>query len=177
MNFVTADLHFGHKNIMNFCPDTRSQYGDVDAMTQKMIYEWNGQVSTDDVVYILGDVCFMKPHDAVDTVSQLAGKKILIKGNHDHKLLRNQRFADLFDSVHDYLEITVDNTRIVMFHYPIAEWNGMYWGSVHFYGHVHGKPTGLESYRARDVGIDSTKKIVWKLEDAIADALKGSIKT
>ena len=153
---------------MNFCPDTRSQYGDVDAMTQKMIYEWNGQVSADDVVYILGDVCFMKPHDAVDTVSQLAGKKILIKGNHDHKLLRDQRFADLFDSVHDYLEITVDNTRIVMCHYPIFDHNGAGRGSIMLHGHRHGNPHNIPG-RILDVGYDATGKIVCLLDDIVND--------
>ena len=60
-----------------------------------------------------------------------------------------------------------------MFHYPIAEWDQMYRGSVHFYGHLHGNSAGLEQYRARDVGMDATGNVVTLLDYAIADALKG----
>ena len=44
--WVTSDLHFGHKNIMSFCPVTRAHYNnDVDYMNEKMVMEWNEKVS------------------------------------------------------------------------------------------------------------------------------------
>ena len=49
-------------------------------------------------------------------------------------------------------------------------------GAVHFYGHVHGKPTGLEQYRARDAAFDATGRVVSDLDVMIADALKGQIR-
>jgi hypothetical protein len=63
-----------------------------------------------------------------------------------------------------------------MFHYPIAEWDQMHRGSVHFHGHLHGNVSGMEKYRCRDMGMDATGNIVTKMEDAIKDALKGEIK-
>lgn len=56
------------------------------------------------------------------------------------------------------------------------EWNQCHRGSVHFYGHLHQNASGLENLRARNVGFDYTGKIVWDLNDAIADALTGEIK-
>jgi len=63
-----------------------------------------------------------------------------------------------------------------MFHYPISEFDQMHRGAVHFFGHVHGKETGLEKFRARDVGMDATGRVVSRLDEMIRDALKGEIR-
>ncbi len=63
-----------------------------------------------------------------------------------------------------------------MFHYPIAEWDQMHRGAVHFHGHLHGGESGLEKFRARDMGMDATGFIAIPMERAIADAMTGEIK-
>jgi calcineurin-like phosphoesterase family protein len=65
------------------------------------------------------------------------------------------------------LDVVYDGHNIVMFHYPIAEWDRMHRGALHFHGHLHGGVSGLEKYRALDVGIDSTGEIVISMERAI----------
>jgi calcineurin-like phosphoesterase family protein len=175
--WITSDLHFGHKNIMTFCPVTRARFrNDVDYMNQAMIEEWNAIVGVEDTVYILGDVAFMSGSDAAKTVNRLNGNKILVRGNHDRKTLLDVNFRNAFKEVHEYLDINYNGTKVVMFHYPIAEWDQMHRGSVHFHGHLHGNPNGLEEYRIRDMGMDATGNIVTSMETAIADALKGKIK-
>ena len=42
-------------------------------------------------------------------------------------------------TVKEYAEIKQDGTKIVLFHYPLEEWNGFYRGSVHIHGHQHNK--------------------------------------
>ena len=38
--FITSDIHFSHKNIMSFCPDSRARFkGDVAYMDNKIILE------------------------------------------------------------------------------------------------------------------------------------------
>lgn len=175
--YITSDLHFGHKNIITFCPDTRGRWADVTSMNEGLIRGWNEVVQPDDLTYILGDVAFCHHDMAAGYLNRLNGRKILIKGNHDQKLLTQSTFVDCFESVHDYLEIKHDKTTVCMFHYPIAEWNRMHHGSVHFYGHLHQGTSGLEKYRARNVGFDSTGQIVWRFEEAFADAMKGEIKS
>ena len=175
--WVTSDLHFGHNNIMNFCPVTRARYkNDVDYMNEAMVKEWNEIVAEEDTVYILGDVAFMPAAKAVQYMHRLNGKKILIEGNHDRKLLNDPAFRAEFKEVHSYLRYNHEGQLVVMFHYPIWEWDQMHRGAVHFYGHVHGNKTGMEKYRARDVAFDATGRVVSNMDDMIADALKGEIR-
>lgn len=174
--YVTSDLHFYHKNIIKICPDTRAKYGDVETMNKEMINEWNSIVNQEDIVYILGDVVFANEEKSSKLIKTLNGKKVLIKGNHDYKNCRKEVFLSCFESVHDYLEIKHEGHKIVMFHYPIHnEWNGAHHGSIHFHGHLHQGKSGLEEFRCRNVGFDYTGKIVWELDDAVKDALRGRI--
>jgi calcineurin-like phosphoesterase family protein len=175
--WITSDLHFGHANIMKFCPVTRVGFRDTDHMREQMIAEWNQSVAQEDVVYILGDVAFLPAVEAVAIMRRLNGRKILIEGNHDRKLLNDPAFRACFDQVHPYLRLNHDGQLVIMFHYPILEWDQMHRGSVHFYGHVHGNTTGLEQYRARDVAFDATGRVVSDLDLMIADALKGEIRS
>ena len=162
---------------MKFCPVTRVGFRDTDHMREQMIAEWNQSVAQEDVVYILGDVAFLPAVEAVAIMRRLHGRKILIEGNHDRKLLNDPVFRSCFESVHSYLRLTHNGQLVVMFHYPILEWDQMHRGSVHFYRHVHGKPTGLEPYRARDAAFDATGRVVSDLDLMIADALKGEIRS
>ena len=166
--WITSDLHFGHKNIMSFCPETRARFNnDVVYMNNAMVEEWNAKVQPEDTVYILGDVAFMSGSDAGKTMHRLNGEKILVEGNHDRKTLKDVTFFRAFKEVHKYLDITYDGHKIVMFHYPIAEWDQMHRGALHFHGHLHGGVSGLEKYRALDVGMDSTGEIVISMDRAI----------
>lgn len=175
--YVTSDLHFGHKNIMKFCPITRARFrDDVDYMNELMVKEWNEIVEPGDLVYMLGDVAFLPSAKAVEYMRRLNGDKILVEGNHDRKLLNDPVFRREFVEVHKYLDINYNGTKVVMFHYPIAEWDQMHRGSVHLHGHLHGGESGMEKFRCRDMGMDATGFIVVTMEDAIASAMKGAIK-
>lgn len=175
--WITSDLHFGHANIMKFCPKTRARFnGDVNRMNELMVKEWNEKVQPDDHVYILGDVAFLPAAKAVELVSRCNGSKVLVAGNHDRKLLQSEEFRDLFVSIHDYLDLRYDEHKIVMFHYPIAEWDQAHRGSLHFHGHLHGNKSGLETFRCLDVGMDATGQVVVSMQQAINKALKGEIK-
>lgn len=177
MDYITSDIHFSHKNIMTFCPVTRARFNnDVDYMNEQIIREWNQVVTPQDHTYILGDVAFCNAETAVKFMKRLNGTKTLIKGNHDFKLVKHREFEDCFSDVQDYYSITVNGTKVVMFHYPIAEWDQMHRGSVHFHGHVHGGKTGLEGSRAMDVGMDATGKVVVPLAEMVTKALRGVIR-
>ena len=175
--WITSDLHFGHKNIMKFCPQTRARFNDdVAYMNNAMAEEWNHKVQPEDTVYILGDVAFLPAAKAVSIMNRLNGTKILVEGNHDRKLLNDPVFRSCFAEVHPYLCITYEKTRVVMFHYPIAEWDQMHRGAVHLHGHLHGNVSGMEKFRCRDMGMDATGMIAVTMERAIADAMTGEVK-
>ena len=153
---------------MKFCPATRGHFTDTDVMREAMIREWNDAVAAEDVTYILGDVAFLPAAEAVQIMRRLNGRKILIEGNHDRKLLNDPVFRSCFDEIHKYLEITYNGTRIVMFHYPIFDHNGAGRGSIMLHGHRHGNPHNIPG-RIMDVGMDATGKIVYLLDDIVKD--------
>jgi calcineurin-like phosphoesterase family protein len=178
MDFITSDIHFGHKNIMSFCPVSRARFkNDVDYMNEQIIREWNETVSPKDHTYILGDVAFCNAEKAAGFVNRLNGSKTLIIGNHDKKLIQHKVFQDCFLDWQDYYSINVNGTKVIMFHYPISEWDQMHRGSVHLFGHVHGGPHSLEGSRALDVGMDSTHRVVVPLDEMVNKALKGEIRS
>lgn len=175
--WISSDLHFGHSRIMKFCPETRARFrDDVAFMDEAMIQEWNALIAPDDLTYILGDIAFHNAKKAAGIMRRLNGRKILVEGNHDTKLVRDIEFATEFEEIHKYLDITYDGHKIIMFHYPISEFDQQHRGSLHFHGHLHGGVSGLESYRVLDVGMDATGVIAISMEDAIKRALKGQIK-
>jgi calcineurin-like phosphoesterase family protein len=177
-DFITSDIHFGHQNIMKFCPESRARFnGDVDYMNEQIVKEWNQVVTPRDHTYILGDISFMNWEKTVAYVRRLNGSKTLIRGNHDHKLVNSKEFCDCFVDIQDYYSINVNKVKVVMFHYPICEWDQMHRGSVHFHGHTHGNKTGLEGSRALDVGMDVTGNVVMPMDVMIAKALKGEIRS
>ena len=51
--WFTADLHFGHANIINY---SGRPYADVAVMNRALIDRWNAAVHPDDTVWVLGDV-------------------------------------------------------------------------------------------------------------------------
>lgn len=71
--FVTSDLHFYHKRIMDFCPKTRP-WNSLEEMHQHLIEYWNSKVSEDDVVFDLGDFSFGNKEQTSNILSQQNGK-------------------------------------------------------------------------------------------------------
>lgn len=164
--FFTSDTHFFHKNILKFCPDTRFGTDHVE-MTELMVEDWNKRVQPGDVVYHLGDVSFGRTEESEKVLARLNGELHLIQGNHDGGVVQGpcrKRWA----SVQPYLRKKINGQDIVMFHYPIVEWDCMHHGSWHFYGHVHGKNMGLSDRKAMDVGVDSRGHVdmaPWSFEE------------
>lgn len=150
--WFTSDNHFGHKNILKFQEKQGTRLGkDADEMNELMIQKWNSQVAIADRVYCLGDFSFMNSERTEKILKRLNGQIHLILGNHDHWL--NQQTEQYFESISHYKEIEIERKKIIMFHFPIFEWNRMHHGSYHLFGHVHGH-TSIPG-RALDVGIDN----------------------
>ena len=130
MNYYISDLHLGHANVIKFDP---RPFQSLEEMHQTIIKNWNSVITPEDSVYILGDFAF-KNESGLEIISQLVGRKYLIKGNHDRP---TQEMTAYFEWVKDYAVIGDCNIKVVLCHYPIAHWNHQYRNSVHLYGHVH----------------------------------------
>ncbi len=149
--FFTSDNHFGHKNILNFCKDSRKNHTDIEEMNEDMISIWNSTVSNEDTVYCLGDFSLLNSEKTSVILSRLKGNIHLIRGNHDHWV--SPQSVKFLKSVDVYKKIVIDKKTIILFHFPIVEFEGMYYGSYHLYGHVHNRYK--HPGRAMDVGIDA----------------------
>lgn len=158
--FYTSDQHFGHKNILTM--GKGRPFNSIEEMQQIMISKWNKKVQPDDTVYILGDFCWgFNSKKIKELVSKLNGNKILIVGNHDR--LNDYYKSASFQDIVSYHEVKDGDDRVVLFHFPISEWNGYYYGSYHLYGHTHGTYQLLEETSKRnrantncwDVGVDN----------------------
>ena len=133
-NYYISDLHLFHNNILKLC---NRPFRDMEEMHRTIYSKWTHKVSNEDIVYLLGDVSMGHPDKAAEFVNALPGKKILISGNHDYRNMKNQEFRKAFMEIVPYKEIADRNRRIILFHYPMEEWNGFFRGSYHLFGHVH----------------------------------------
>lgn len=165
MIYFTSDWHFSHKNIVKFCPTFRTPFNSIDDMDKELIERWNATINPDDVVYNLGDVSFSHDLKAIEkTLSQLNGKHHLILGNHDGLIARHkERFLTatkndgnpILSSVQDYLKLSIKELKrtLILFHYPIDEWDGCHKGYYHLHGHIHDRMAKVKG-KILNVGFD-----------------------
>lgn len=147
MIYFTSDLHFDHKNVIEFC---NRPFKDVADMNQGLIDNWNAKVRPDDEVYVLGDFSFGNPDHSAP---HLNGRKYLIKGNHDAKKIK--KLEPYFEWIKNIHEMKWNGNYIVMCHYAMRTWNKSHYGSWHLYGHSHGSLEKEPWGKSMDVGVDS----------------------
>ena len=129
MRYYIADMHFGHKNILDY--DDRP-WTDIDKMEEDMISLWNRRVKKNDEVYILGDLSFRNTKKTQEIIDRLNGKKFLITGNHD----KPAKLTGI--TVADHMEIDDGDKHLILSHYPMIAYNGDHDENTYmFYGHIH----------------------------------------
>ena len=137
--FFTADMHFGHKNVISF---DRRPFETVEEMDEKLIRRWNAKVGKGDLVYVLGDMIWKTRNgDAEALIRSLNGQIILIKGNHD-RFLHNAKAKSALAGVKDYDDISVklesgSMRRVILCHYYIPFYIGYRNQAIHLHGHSH----------------------------------------
>lgn len=134
--FVCSDTHFNHANIIKYC---NRPYETVEEMDEALVDNWNSVVTNDDTVFFLGDFALGSRDVVRDFVSKLNGRKILVRGNHDH--MSDQSYKDAgFETVFKKPVIMhFDNydMDIQFSHAPVFDEENQY---PNIYGHVHDKP-------------------------------------
>lgn len=136
--FFISDAHFFHDNVLKL---DRRPFSSIEEMHTEMIKRWNDRVTNKDIVYTLGDMCWLKANDEryYDLLSQLRGKKIVIRGNHTISSFPQKLIsAGKIMKVCDIENIKFDGTRIQMCHYPMPFYKHNHaQNSWMFYGHLH----------------------------------------
>ncbi len=144
--WFTSDEHFFHKNIIKYC---NRPFKSIEEMNETIIENHNKLVKPNDIVYHMGDFCFAGLQQAESVFNRLNGQKILIEGNHDSAAC----FKLKWSWIKNYYELKTDKTKFILFHYPMASWNGAFHGSIHLHGHIHHQLPN-HGLRRVDIGID-----------------------
>ena len=166
MIWFISDSHFSHANILRLC---NRPFVDVEEMDWTMIRYWNEVVGPEDYVYHLGDFTLGGYKIAEQVFNQLNGNiRVLgLPWHHDKRWLpkhashpissRNGKTVEVLPPivVLEFKEYGEGKhaKAVTLSHYPLAEWDRMYYGGWHLHGHTHGNYTTTQE-RIMDVGVD-----------------------
>lgn len=144
--FFTADHHFGHEGIIRMCG---RPFASVREMDDTLVANWNAVVRPADEVWHLGDFAHrIEPKRMRAIFSRLNGSKHLVIGNHD----ASETLALPWASQRQIAELRVEDVRVVLCHYAMRVWPGQHRGTIHLFGHSHGRLSGTSV--SIDVGVD-----------------------
>lgn len=138
--WVIADLHFNHKNVLDYCD---RPYDNVEQMNEDLIKKWNNTVAHDDIVYVLGDFTLSRDLTLIKQWCEaLHGRKILIMGNHDTR--KPADYISCGFTVATRKPMLVEPRVTLMHEPPLAEniWSRM----IYVFGHVHNKHCEADDY-------------------------------
>jgi calcineurin-like phosphoesterase family protein len=111
-----SDPHFGHKNIIKYAG---RPFADVPTMNQGLIDRYNAVIDPDDTVMWLGDCAFMSSKKFKEIMERLNGRKLLIRGNHDHSPGKMVKMG--FDLVLDECHMVIADRICRLKHYPYLD--------------------------------------------------------
>ena len=123
MRWFTSDIHLFHNLIHK---KYRSHCATLEDMHHEFVIQWNKQVKSKDIVYVLGDVSFGKWEETKEILSKLNGRKILIRGNHDERFTSAHWVALGFEDVRDIFvfkkssETGKPAQKWILCHYPYS---------------------------------------------------------
>ncbi len=143
--YYISDLHLFHENLLHPRDESlmkdnmkvRKQFSSVEEMHELIRKNWNEKVTDADTVYVLGDLGMYHADEIADFMNSLNGTKILIKGNVDRWNLKESReLRHAFADIRSYKGIKDGDDHVVLFHYPIEQWDGYYDGYYNgYYGY------------------------------------------
>lgn len=173
MNYYSADFHFGSPNMIDRWDRKAS---DSEKFDEMIINNINNLLTPHDILYIVGDVGSYRTSTS-EKIRQLNCEKQLVIGNHDISLLKHKSFRDLFEKIGQNMIIQDGDYRIVLNHYPLAEWEGFYRGNTyHFYAHAHkGNPIMDLLDKAICVSIDCNNNIPKTADELINEKKQATI--
>jgi len=149
--FFTADEHYGHIKILEYC---NRPFTDIQEMDGELIRRHNELVGLEDTVIHVGDFTLKKTlQEANNYIRKLNGTHIFVRGSHDYW---NPTLPHI-------IEFTIDGIYVVVCHYAMKTWARSHYGSIQLYGHSHGK---LEPQANQmDIGVDTNNFYPYSFED------------
>lgn len=115
MIWFTSDLHFGHEAVIGYC---KRPFTSLDEMHAELVKRWNECVRPEDTVYVLGDLALCPFKDFEPIAKQLNGRKLLVRGNHDH--YSEGQYGKLGFQVFHEVKMKLAGQMVRLSHYPYA---------------------------------------------------------
>jgi len=150
--FIISDTHFHHENIIKY---SNRPFKSVEEMDKEMIKRWNNKVGKEDIVLHLGDFALGSDKEVKELKDSLNGTIFLLKGNHDHKMLRKAGFI--------IIKGTLEISNLIFSHNPLKK-EDIPKGFINVHGHIHEKESlhgfnvSVEKMNYEPIGLDELKK-------------------
>ena len=172
MVYFTSDLHIGHDKDFIWRP---RGFSSIEEHDTEIIKRWNNIITTEDTVYILGDLCMSGNETEWNRVYKvLNGEKIVIWGNHDTNNKIN-KYQNEYGMTYIGLAALYKYNKKKMFylsHYPTYTTN--YKDNknplINLFGHTHQKNNFFDNNPYMyHVGLDSHNCTPVSIEEIIKD--------
>lgn len=134
MIYYFGDSHIEHANVIKH--DNRP-FSTVEEMNETLLNNYCSRVTNNDTVVFGGDVFFRNQTSPEYYLKQFKGTKLLARGNHDKKWLKDKSLWKYFDEIGDILTVKDGKETVIVCHYPLSEWDGYFRGYYHVYNHIH----------------------------------------
>lgn len=190
MIYFTSDPHYGHINILKYCPNRK--FDNIEDMNETLIKNYNEAVKPEDTCIFVGDIFFRCPKSKAKAIMRrLNGKKILVLGNHDQSMTQMMRLG--FDLACYSMSIRIDGQKVDIKHYPFKPkwWERLFMkakfkdlkydlryldrrpidkGQFLIHGHIHSTEkfrgrqihVGVDAWDMKPVSIEQIKKYIQK---------------
>lgn len=155
--YFSSDLHLNHEAVIKF----GRKFNNVAEMNHVILTQINTKIKKEDLLVLLGDTIMInKDYNWVlDSIN--CKNIIMLYGNHCNRIKIAQTALEKSVLFHgDYVELSVNNQKLICSHYPIMHWNYQDEDSIMLHGHLHGdEPSeiikAMHQYKCMDVGIDA----------------------
>lgn len=167
-----SDLHLGHKRITEFSSQYRGDVKTLEEHDAWIVDRWNSVVTKQDLVWVLGDVCFDK--SKLPLLKQMNGSKHLILGNHDEFKL--EEYQKYFNKIHGFQKYK----GVWLSHCPIHADHMR--GTWNIHGHVHHNTlpdyrfinVSVEALQGQPISWDTLQTVMWRRKQEAAELTLGT---
>lgn len=162
-HWVISDTHFGHGNILQYCPWRMTWAATIEEHDRAIIEAWRATVGHDDIVLHLGDFSLGERIRIGEVRRMLPGRICIVRGNHDRSITAMKEAG--FDWVCNSVRVSIGSEQCIGKHNP-ADFT-LQEASVNtrlLHGHCHGNgyqekiETDVKT-KARDCSLDAIKSI------------------
>lgn len=169
MIFFTADTHFSHTRIIQYC---HRPFDTIEKMNEVLINNWNRAVQPSDIVYHIGDFGLGSQDQLSNIFRRLNGTKILVAGCHDKNSLTLP-----WQNVFSFLILSEKKSGlskpVTLCHYSMRVWYASHYNAYHLFGHSHGHlvpfgksfDVGVDAQNHTPISSEDVKKIMSELSD------------